>query len=407
MPIELQATTEPGALLVALAETLAADFATRASCHDKEGSYPFENIEALKAAGYFGAPIPVELGGLGVTSVHDVVVASSRLARGDASVAIGVNMHLTVLLAIVRRWQVARAAGNERRAAAFGAFLEWVAREGVVLAAAVSERTQDLTRPTTTAVRTESGWRIDGSKVFCTMSPAATVLYTAVSYANGDGTQRYGYAQVPADAPGVIVHDDWDALGMRASGSHSVTFEGVELPESALRGGFPAGDLVPYMDSNLTAGLFHASASLGIAEGAFQAVTGALSKRGVGLDAPRTQMLAAESAIDLFACRAALSRAAGVIDDRYAASPAREMTGAEITSLFAEVQMAKTFLNEVAARVVDRALALSGGAGYLNGSPLARAYRDVRAGAFMHPLGANRAYDFVGQVALGLDPVLR
>ena len=147
MPIELQATTEPGVRLVALAETLAEDFATRAGQHDKEGSYPFESIEALKAAGYFGAPIPEELGGLGVTSVHDVVVASSRLARGDASVAIGVNMHLTVLMAIVRRWQVARESGNERRAAAFGGFLEWVAEDGVVLAAAVSERSQDLTRP--------------------------------------------------------------------------------------------------------------------------------------------------------------------------------------------------------------------------------------------------------------------
>ena len=51
--------------------------------------------------------------------------------------------------------------------------------------------------------------------------------------------------------------------------------------------------------------------------------------------------------------------------------------------------------------MVDRALALSGGAGYVSGSPLARAYRDVRAGSFMHPLGANRAYDYLGQVALG------
>jgi alkylation response protein AidB-like acyl-CoA dehydrogenase len=407
MPIELQAKTEPGARLISLAETLAEDFATRAGVHDKEGSYPFESIEALREAGYFVAPIAEEHGGLGVTSVHDVVVASSRLARGDASVAIGVNMHLTVLRAIVRRWQIARAAGNERRTAAFGTFLDAVTRDGIVLAAAVSERSQDLTRPSTTAVRTESGWRVDGSKVFCTMSPAATVLYTAVTFTDDSGRERYGYAQVPADTPGVIVHDDWDALGMRASGSNSVTFDGAELPESALRGGFAAGDPVPYMDSNLTAGLFHASASLGIAEGAYRAATDGLTRRGVGLDAPRTQMLAAESAIDLFACQAAIARAASVVDDHFAANPATDGTGEEITAVFAEVQTAKTFVNEMATRVVDRALALSGGAGYLNGSPLARAYRDVRAGAFMHPLGANRAYDFVGQVALGLDPALR
>src|SRR3712207_6916294 len=50
------------------------------------------------------------------------------------------------------------------------------------------------------------------------------------------------YAMVPVDAPGVVVHDDWDALGMRASGSNSVSFEGVELPEPGVRGGFRAGD---------------------------------------------------------------------------------------------------------------------------------------------------------------------
>ena len=71
------------------------------------------------------------------------------------------------------------------------------------------------------------------------------------------------------------------------------------------------------------------------------------------------------------------------------------------TALFAEAQAAKAFVNDAAARIVDRALALSGGAGYVNGSALARAYRDVRAGSFMHPLGANRAYDYLGHIALG------
>jgi alkylation response protein AidB-like acyl-CoA dehydrogenase len=58
-------------------------------------------------------------------------------------------------------------------------------------------------------------------------------------------------------------------------------------------------------------------------------------------------------------------------------------------------------VGEAAARIVDRALALCGGIGYLNGSPFARAYRDVKAGSFMHPLGANRAYDYLAHVALG------
>ena len=404
MPIELTAHTDAGARLVELADELSEGLADRAAEHDRDGSYPFEAIVALKAAGYFAAPVPVELGGLGVSSAHDLVVASSRLARGDASVAIGVNMHLVAVLNMERRRQVAVAAGRDRRARGFASTLERIARDGVVLAAAISEPGQDLTRPSTLATRTASGWRVDGRKLFCTMSPAASELYVAVSYADGEGNERYAYALVPTDAPGVAVHDDWDALGMRASGSNSVSLAGVELPESAVRGGFRAGDPLPYMERNLVAGLFHAAASLGIAESAEQVARRGLAGRIDG--AARSRMQVAESAIDLAAARAVLSRAGALIDAHHAANPASDGSADELAALFAEAQAAKAFVADAAARVVDRALLLSGGAGYLNGSPLSRAYRDVRAGSLMHPLGAGRAYDYLAGAALGEAPAL-
>src|SRR5215212_5003220 len=217
--MELRARTPAGTDLVALAERL---------------------------AGYLAAPVPAELGGLGVSSVHDLVVASGRLARGDASVAIGVNMHLIAVMAIARRMQMAVAAGNSRRTQAFASSLETIVRERSVIAAAQSEQGQDLTRPATRAERTPTGWRIDGHKIFCTMSPAATTLLTALSFVDDEGVERYGFVQVPADAPGVTINGDWDALGMRASGSHSITLTGVELPAEAVRGGFRTGEIVPY-----------------------------------------------------------------------------------------------------------------------------------------------------------------
>ncbi|HET6866557.1 MAG TPA: acyl-CoA dehydrogenase family protein [Solirubrobacteraceae bacterium] len=399
MPIELTAHTNTGAGLVAIAEQLSEPLAARAAEHDRDGTYPFEAIDALRAAGYFGAPIPIEFGGLGVSTTHDLVVAASRLARGNASVAIGVNMHLVAVLNMVRRHQVAAAAGEERRAKAFAASLKQILDNRVVLAAAISERGQDLTRPGTIATRTDSGWRIDGRKMFCTMSPAATDLYVAVTYSDEKGVDRYAYAMVPTDAPGVTIHDDWDALGMRASGSNSVSLEGVELPEAGVRGGFVAGDPLPYMERNLHAGLFHAAASLGIAESA-----DAIARRGIagrinGDARPRMQV--ADNAVDLAASRGILARAAELIDEHWAANPTSDGSADELSALFAEAQAAKAFVNEAAARVVERALALSGGAGYINGSSLARAYRDVRAGSFMHPLGANRAYDYLAHVALG------
>jgi alkylation response protein AidB-like acyl-CoA dehydrogenase len=399
MPIELKAHTDAGARLVAIAEELSEELAARAAEHDRDGTYPFEAIDALKAAGYFAAPIPGELGGLGVSSAHDLVVASSRLARGDASVAIGVNMHLAAVLNMERRRQIAIAAGAQRRARGFAASLEQIAHNGVVLAAAISERGQDLTRPGALATRTDSGWRIDGHKVFCTMSPAATDLYVSVTYIDGEGTERYVYAMVPTAAPGVVVHADWDGLGMRASGSNSISLEGVALSESAVRGGFRAGDPLPYMERNLVAGLFHAAASLGIAESADQIARHAIAGRVNGDARPRMQV--ADNVVELAAARGILLRAAGLIDEHHAADSASDGSAEELAALFAEAQAAKAFVNEAAARVVDRALALSGGAGYLNGSALARAYRDVKAGSFMHPLGANRAYDYLAQVALG------
>ncbi len=402
MTLELTANTHRGKRLVALAERLAGEIEPCAGVYDREGRYPFRSFETLKRAGYFTAPIPEQHGGFGVTSVHDVVVASSRLARGDASLAIGANMHFAYLLNVVRRWEMAVASGDDRRATTLGNALDEIARDGVVFAAAGSETGQDLTRPATTARQTEAGWIVSGRKLFCTMSPAADVLYTAVTFTGDDGRERYGYAMVPRTTPGVTVHDDWDALGMRASGSHSVSFDDVELPGSALRGGFPVGEVVPFIERNLTAGLFHASATLGVAESAHALAVRKLAARN-GNAGGRNGVLVAESTIELSACRGALARAADLIDEHHAAHPTDDGPDEELTELFAEAQAAKAFIGQAAPRIVDRALALSGGAGYLNGSPLARAYRDVRAGAFMHPLGDNRAYEFLEQVALGRE----
>jgi alkylation response protein AidB-like acyl-CoA dehydrogenase len=397
MPVELTPVTGPGRQLAALAQSLAGPLAEQAAAHDRAASYPHECVRLLRDTGYYAAPVPERLGGMGVDSIHDLIVASTLLAAGDASVAIGVNMHMVVLSNIARLWRWADADGHDRRATALAKPLRAAARGELIIAAAVSEPMQDLTRPATTATRTEDGWRIDGRKIFCTGSPTATTLYVALTYADDGGVQRYGYAAVPVGLPGVVQHDDWDALGMRASGSQSISFEGVLVPHDAVSGGFAADDPLSYMERNLAAGLFHASASLGIAEGADRVARAAVAKR-TALDA-RTRILVAENAIDLAASRATVARAAALQDENDGREP-------DVLVLFSEAQAAKAFVNEVAARVVDRALALSGGAGYLNGHPLARAYRDVKAGAFMHPLGANRAYEFLADVSLGREPAL-
>ena len=394
---ELTPTTDPGRRLCALATRLATQLGKPAAAHDRSAGFPYASAQALRDAGVYAAPVPAPLGGLGVESVHDLVVASALLAQADPALTIGVNMHFATVANVARHWRRLQAAGEARHAAGAGAALEAIARDRTVIATAISEPRQDVTRPTTRAQRTGDGWRLDGRKIFATGSPAATLLYVSVTYTAAGGEERYGFAHVPAGTPGVVLHDDWDALGMRASGSQSVSFEGVELPAAALRGGFPAGDARGYMEVYASAGLFHAAASLGIAEAAARGAATAAQRFGV--PGARGRMGLAENAVDLSAARATLSRAAALLD-------AHDGSDADVAALFGEAQAAKAFVGEASERVVGRALELSGGAGYLNGHPLARAYRDVKASAFMHPLGANRAYDLIADLALGREPEL-
>jgi alkylation response protein AidB-like acyl-CoA dehydrogenase len=158
------------------------------------------------------------------------------------------------------------------------------------------------------------------------------------------------------------------------------------------------------MERNLTAGLFHASATLGIAESAARAALDGAARRGT--TDGRTRSLAASNAMDLTLARSALSRGASLVDAHEAAFASSFGPASDITELFVEAQTVKTVVGEAASRVVERSLAMTGGGGFLNGNPIARAYRDVKAGSFMNPLAANRAYELVGMAALGLEPAL-
>lgn len=90
---ELLADTVAGATLVDDATRFAADFETVALAHDRDGTFATEHLAKLQAGGFLVAPVPTVFGGADVTSIHDVLVAVSRLARSDPSTVLGVNMH--------------------------------------------------------------------------------------------------------------------------------------------------------------------------------------------------------------------------------------------------------------------------------------------------------------------------
>ncbi len=142
MDFALQPNTTSGARFVALAEQHAVDFSSRAEQHDREASFPDENIEAMQRTAVMAACVPLELGGLGVESLHDVVVGINRLGRGDGSTAIATTMHLLSSWTLTRGWRTAVVAGEATQAERVEAVLRQI-RAGQVVLCSPLVRTRD------------------------------------------------------------------------------------------------------------------------------------------------------------------------------------------------------------------------------------------------------------------------
>jgi alkylation response protein AidB-like acyl-CoA dehydrogenase len=241
MELALTPHTAAGMRLVALAEQHAADFATRAEQHDRQGSFPFENIAALQQSGVLAACVPQEFGGLGIESLYDTTVGINRLARGDGSTAIAANMHIFYPWRLTRTWRAATHAGSAAQAQQTAGLLRQVGAGQLVRCALLSESGTDLVRPLVEATRTAGGWLLNGRKSFATMSPAATLMEVTCRMHDTHGGYRRAIASVPRDTPGMHIADNWDALGMRGSGSHDVELIDCFVPETALVDGGPWG----------------------------------------------------------------------------------------------------------------------------------------------------------------------
>jgi alkylation response protein AidB-like acyl-CoA dehydrogenase len=410
MCFDLQPVTEAGQGYVALAESHVADLARWAVGHDKDGTFVAESIAALQASGLLAANVPRDLGGLGNTSIHDQAVALSRLGRGDGAVAIAANMHATFAFFFARDWAAARAAGNTEAADALGDLLAAIGRKEATYCFFFTEPGTDVMHPRAEATRSDGGWRLNGHKSFVTLSEAATTSGASFKLVDDDGVAHLAMALFPIDRAGIDVKDNWDALGMRGSGSHDAVLTDVFVPaeDVVLLGAY--GDycelfLVGAALSNL--GLV--ACFLGIAEAArdeaVRLVTTRRASTGKLLaESPAVQHSVAEIEIDLAACRAMLARTALAADAFLAtyapgAAPLDAMHGFN-----RDFQCTKWVVNRKAIAVVDRALQLSGGSGYLSRSVLSRLYRDVRAGPFMQPFSPNEAFQYIGKVTLGLDP---
>lgn len=403
---ELVPNTPAGERLIAAATELVPIFAARAARADSDNEVCRPNFDDLISSRIAAAFVPEALGGFGLRSIHDWILGIVTLARGDASTAIAINMHLGVSRGMAMAYAQAKA--NNKPTDKLEIPLRNLVTGEMLICATATEPGTDNLHPLTEAVRDGDAWRISGRKIFVTMSPIATHLGMNLRMRDDDGDHLVT-TMLPMTTPGLVPQNDWDALGMRGSGSQSVVFDGARVPRSAIRKLGPWGRWsVGVLMNRALANLPLVGAFLGIAEAARELALTKLATQ-TRVDSPVNQNsgiqnLVGEMEIELAKCRAILGAAATGMDDFMNSHRTEPPTMAAAHQLMKDYQAAKWVVNRGAIDIVSKAMDLMGGAGYTNAHPLARLYRDVRAGPFMQPFAPSEAREYVGKVALDQWP---
>jgi acyl-CoA dehydrogenase len=226
----------------------------------------------------------------------------------------------------------------------------------------------DVAGITTKARHTDDGWVLDGRKMYITNAGLADVLVVGAKTSPDAGHRGITTFVVPADTPGLSFGTPLEKLGWHSSDTREVILDGVTVPDDAVLGGRDRG-FYQIMAAFQLERVVLAGMGLGHAAEAIASVTTYVRDREVA-GAPLTSLQTirhriAAMEVELDAARAITYQAADRLD-RGHPEAARS------------VAAAKYFAAKAADHIVDEALQLFGGAGYLEETPIVRHQRDVR-----------------------------
>ncbi|MEU7181106.1 MULTISPECIES: acyl-CoA dehydrogenase family protein [Streptomyces] len=357
--------------------------------NDRTAAFPAHLFDDMRKEGVLGAAVPDELGGLGVRSLHDVALALSEVAKADAGVALALHMQCSRGLTLTYEREHGAAPA---RSLADGLLRQMGAGEAVVCGAVKDVRTTTVLTPA------KGGhYRLDGRKTLVSMAEIATHFVVSAQLHVPGEPARLAAPVVPRTSPGLAVLDNWDGMGMRSSGSVDIVFEGCLVPgESVL----PRGLLGERNDAALAGQTVSSIAMLGIylgiAEAARDVTVATLKRRGDPPAAVRTVLATTDAR--LYALRTVAADAL-LTADRWSDDQGGDLDERG-RAMMTPFQYAKMLVNRYAVEIVDDCMTLVGGAGYSNAHPLARMYRDVRAGGFMHPFNFTDGVEYLSDAAL-------
>jgi alkylation response protein AidB-like acyl-CoA dehydrogenase len=332
----------------------------RAGEFEQAGGVPRDVLETLADMGLFGMLVPEEYGGAALDPLSYCLVIE-ELARGCASTAITVSVSNSVVAAPI----AAHGSVDHRQR-----FLPRLARGEWLGSFCLTEphAGSDVAALRTRATRTPGGYRLDGAKAWVTNAGWARlflVVATTDPAARGRGLTTF---LVESDTRGLRVGPPERKMGLRASSTAPVYFDGCEIPESARLGEEGSGMAIA-LETLDAARIGVAAQSVGIAQAALEeAMSYARSRHAFG------QAIAAFGAVQgMLADMAAEVDAARLLTLRAAGLKARGVEFARAAS------MAKLYASEAANRVAARAVQIHGAAGYSADSRVERLYRDARA----------------------------
>jgi alkylation response protein AidB-like acyl-CoA dehydrogenase len=324
---------------------------------DREHRFPYDIVAELAELGLMGIPIPEEHGGAGGDTLA-YAIAIEELTRIDSSVAITVAAHTSLgtmpflLFGSEEQkaeWLPDLASG--RRLAAFG-----LTEPGAGSDAGATRTTAELSG---------GEWLVNGSKIFITN--AGTDLTACVTITARTGPDEISNIVVPNGTPGYVVSAPMRKMGWRASDTRELSFEDCRVPEGNLLGPRGAGFKL-FLESLDGGRISVAAMGLGLAQGAYDLARAyAAEREQFGKPIARfqaVQFALADMAVELEAGRGLVYKAAWLKDQ-----------GREFAK---EAAIAKLYTGELSKRVVDKALQIHGGYGFMDEYAISRLYRDQK-----------------------------
>lgn len=357
--MSFKTTTDHEELRMKLREFAESEVKPYAFQWDKENKFPTEAVKKFGKLGFLGIPFPKKYGGLGL-DIMSYAIAVEELGRVDGAMSVILSAHVSLGC-----WPIFNYGTEEQKKK----YLVPMARGEKLGAFGLTETNagSDAGGTETTAVLEGDYYTLNGNKIFITNAIEADTYVVFAVTTPDIGTRGISAFIVEKGWEGFTFGDHYEKLGIRASSTAELNFNNVKVPKENLLG--KEGEGFKIAMNTLDGGRIGiASQALGIAQGAYeQALEYAKDREQFG------KPIAAQQAISFkIADMATKLRAARLLI--YSAAELKE----NHEEYAMEAAMAKQYASDIGLEVVNDALQIFGGSGYMKGMDVERAYRDAK-----------------------------